>query len=55
MMMLQPIAVVLPLLPVVFPTVWLLLNCLGMARLLAILDVSPHDNNVNSPAVIFKC
>ncbi|XP_034247469.1 transmembrane protein 94 isoform X2 [Thrips palmi] len=45
MILLQPIAVVLPLLPVVFPTVWLLLNCLGMARLLAILDVSPHDHN----------
>lgn len=45
MIVLQPISVALPLLPVVFPTVWLLLNCLGMARLLAILDVSPHDNN----------
>ncbi|KAJ1527966.1 hypothetical protein ONE63_007896 [Megalurothrips usitatus] len=45
MLMLQPIAVVLPLLPVVFPVVWLLLNCLGMARLLAILDLSPHESN----------
>ncbi|XP_026281983.1 transmembrane protein 94 isoform X2 [Frankliniella occidentalis] len=45
MLLLQPVAIVLPLLPLVFPTTWLLLNCLGMARLLAILDLSPHENN----------
>ncbi|XP_012258440.1 transmembrane protein 94 isoform X4 [Athalia rosae] len=34
--LLQPIAVTLPLLPVVFPACWLALNCFGMARFKAL-------------------
>lgn len=36
MFILQPIAVTLPLLPLVFPTFWILLNCFGMARFKAL-------------------
>ncbi|KAK2583635.1 hypothetical protein KPH14_009573 [Odynerus spinipes] len=36
MFLLQPIAVTLPLLPVIFPTCWILINCLGMARFKAL-------------------
>lgn len=34
--LLQPIAVTLPLLPLVFPACWLALNCFGMARFKAL-------------------
>ncbi|KAL0110560.1 hypothetical protein PUN28_013866 [Cardiocondyla obscurior] len=36
MFLLQPIAVSLPLLPLVFPTCWIFLNCFGMARFKAL-------------------
>lgn len=36
MFLLQPIAVSLPLLPLVFPACWLFLNCFGMARFKAL-------------------
>lgn len=36
MFLLQPIAVSLPLLPLVFPVCWLFLNCFGMARFKAL-------------------
>ncbi|XP_046427153.1 transmembrane protein 94 isoform X1 [Neodiprion fabricii] len=36
MFLLQPIAVTLPLLPLVFPAAWLALNCFGMARFKAL-------------------
>ena len=34
--LLQPIAVTLPLLPLVFPTFWIIMNCFGMARFKAL-------------------
>ncbi|XP_043281137.1 transmembrane protein 94 isoform X2 [Venturia canescens] len=34
--LLQPIAVTLPLLPIIFPAFWILLNCFGMARFKAL-------------------
>ncbi|XP_015590634.1 transmembrane protein 94 isoform X3 [Cephus cinctus] len=34
--LLQPIAVTLPLLPLIFPTCWIVLNCFGMARFKAL-------------------
>ncbi|XP_014604302.1 PREDICTED: uncharacterized protein KIAA0195 isoform X1 [Polistes canadensis] len=36
MFLLQPIAVTLPLLPVIFPICWIFLNCMGMARFKAL-------------------
>jgi len=36
MFLLQPIAVSLPLLPLVFPACWIFLNCFGMARFKAL-------------------
>ncbi|XP_047352774.1 transmembrane protein 94 isoform X3 [Vespa velutina] len=36
MFLLQPVAVTLPLLPIIFPTCWVFLNCLGMARFKAL-------------------
>ncbi|XP_068983961.1 transmembrane protein 94 isoform X1 [Bombus flavifrons] len=36
MFLLQPIAVSIPLLPLVFPTCWIFLNCFGMARFKAL-------------------
>ena len=39
MFLLQMAAIALPLLPIVFPTAWLLLDSLGMARVLALLHM----------------
>ncbi|CAK9834103.1 Transmembrane protein 94 [Anthophora retusa] len=36
MFLLQPIAISIPLLPLVFPTCWIFLNCFGMARFKAL-------------------
>ncbi|XP_026670236.1 transmembrane protein 94 isoform X6 [Ceratina calcarata] len=36
MFLLQPIAVSIPLLPLIFPTFWIFLNCFGMARFKAL-------------------
>lgn len=36
MFLLQPIAISLPLLPIIFPLCWIFLNCFGMARFKAI-------------------
>ncbi|XP_020292489.1 transmembrane protein 94 isoform X2 [Pseudomyrmex gracilis] len=60
MFLLQPIAVTLPLLPLVFPACWIFLNCFGMARFKALFklylsekklqEVDPfEDADINGP------
>jgi len=43
MFLLQTAAVALPLLPVVFPTAWLILDSVGMARIQALIHMSSHS------------
>ncbi|XP_070172573.1 transmembrane protein 94 isoform X4 [Polyergus mexicanus] len=61
MFLLQPIAVSLPLLPLVFPSCWIFLNCFGMARFKALFKlylsakklqfIDPfEDADINSPS-----
>lgn len=40
MIIIQPLSVVLPLLPLIFPLFWFLLNAYGMTRIRAILQHS---------------
>ncbi|XP_026481591.1 LOW QUALITY PROTEIN: transmembrane protein 94 [Ctenocephalides felis] len=41
-----PLTVVVPLMPTVFPAVWIFLNCLGIARLKSFLDICLDNNKV---------
>jgi hypothetical protein len=43
MFLLQTASVALPLLPVVFPTAWLILDSLGMARIQALIHMPSHS------------
>ncbi|XP_063995307.1 transmembrane protein 94 isoform X2 [Diachasmimorpha longicaudata] len=66
--MLQPIAVTLPLLPIVFPSLWIILNCFGMARFKALFELYQTSKKVpfidpfedtdisgsNSPEVVYN-
>ncbi|XP_011308488.1 uncharacterized protein KIAA0195 isoform X3 [Fopius arisanus] len=66
--MLQPIAVTLPLLPIIFPTLWIVLNCFGMARFKALFELYQSSKKVpfvdpfedadisgpNSPEVVYN-
>jgi hypothetical protein len=49
MFLLQTTAVALPLLPVVFPTAWIILDSLGMARIQALIHMPSHSQ------VSWKC
>ncbi|XP_066585135.1 endoplasmic reticulum magnesium-transporting P-type ATPase isoform X2 [Prorops nasuta] len=46
MFLLQPIAVSLPLLPLIFPTCWLFLNCFGMARFKALFQLYQSSKKI---------
>lgn len=60
MFLLQPIAVSLPLLPLMFPSCWIFLNCFGMARFKALFKlylsakklqfIDPFEDADNSPS-----
>ncbi|KAK0168024.1 hypothetical protein PV327_001865 [Microctonus hyperodae] len=66
--LLQPIAVTLPLLPIIFPTLWIVLSCFGMARFKALFElyqsskkvpfVDPFDDadisGPNNPEVVYN-
>ncbi|CAG5101385.1 Similar to Tmem94: Transmembrane protein 94 (Mus musculus) [Cotesia congregata] len=66
--LLQPIAVTLPLLPIIFPIFWIVLNCFGMARFKALFQlyqssskisfVDPYDDTdiagPNNPEVVYN-
>ncbi|XP_032688054.1 transmembrane protein 94 isoform X2 [Odontomachus brunneus] len=68
MFLLQPVAVSLPLLPLVFPACWIFLNCFGMARFKALFKlylsskklqfVDPFEdadiNGPNHPEVVYN-
>ncbi|KAK6643306.1 hypothetical protein RUM43_004811 [Polyplax serrata] len=47
MLLMQPISVILPLLPLVFPIFWFLLNTYGMTRIRAILQQSTPTQNLD--------
>lgn len=44
--LLQPIAVTLPLLPIIFPTLWIVLSCFGMARFKALFELYQSSKKV---------
>ncbi|XP_057323877.1 transmembrane protein 94 isoform X3 [Microplitis mediator] len=66
--LLQPVAVTLPLLPIIFPVFWIFLNCFGMARFKALFQlyqssskislVDPFDDTdiagPNNPEVVYN-
>ncbi|XP_069685217.1 transmembrane protein 94 isoform X2 [Periplaneta americana] len=49
MFLLQTVAVALPLLPIIFPTAWLVLASLGMARIQALLHMPSHSQSPVDP------
>jgi hypothetical protein len=53
MFLLQTAAVALPLLPVVFPIAWLLLDSLGMARIQALVHM-PSQSQVSKRNLLLK-
>ncbi|KAK0084269.1 hypothetical protein PV325_007343 [Microctonus aethiopoides] len=50
--LLQPIAVTLPLLPIIFPTLWIVLNCFGMARFKALFELYQSSKKV--PVIVYN-
>jgi hypothetical protein len=53
MFLLQTTAVALPLLPVVFPTAWIILDSLGMARIQALIHM-PSYSQVSWKSLLLK-
>ena len=53
MFLLQTAAVALPLLPVVFPMAWLILDALGMARIQALVHL-PSQSQVSKRNLVLK-
>lgn len=45
--LLQPVAVTLPLLPIIFPVFWIFLNCFGMARFKALFQLYQSSSKIS--------